>query len=81
MEAKRSVVVIECRVELVRPMDTAAIDDHHDVFAGFAEGCHHLMDVLAQFLGVKMGHNFIVRLSQNCRLFMFNGAKRLCCFQ
>jgi len=59
MEAKRSVVVIECRVELVRPMDTAAIDDHHDVFAGFAEGCHHLMDVLAQFLGVKMGHNFI----------------------
>ena len=59
MEAKRSVVVIECRVQLVRPMDTAAIDDHHDVFAGFAEGCHHLMDVLAQFLGVKMGHNFI----------------------
>jgi hypothetical protein len=58
MEAKRSVVVIECRVELVRPMDTAAIDDHHDVFAGFAEGCHHLMDVLAQCLGVTMGHNF-----------------------
>jgi len=23
----------------------------------------------------------LVRLSQNCRLFMFNGAKRLCCFQ
>ncbi len=60
MEAKRSVVVIEGRVELVRPMDPAAIDDHHDVFAGCAEGCHHSMEVLAQCLGVTMGHNFIL---------------------
>ena len=51
--------VCEGGSELVSPMNPTAIDDHHDLFVGFAEGRHHLMDVLAQFLGVKMGHNFI----------------------
>ena len=59
MEAKRAVVVLECRVKLVRPMDPAAIDDHHDLFVRFAEGRHHLMDILAQLLGIKVRHNFI----------------------
>ena len=52
-------VVVECRVELVSPMDPAAIDDHHDLFAGVAEGRHHLMDILAQLLGIKVRHDFI----------------------
>jgi hypothetical protein len=52
-------VVVEGRVELVRPMDPAAIDDHHDLFAGFAEGGHHLMDILAQLLGIKMRDDLI----------------------
>jgi hypothetical protein len=47
MEAQLAVVVVEGRVELVRPMDAAAIHDHHDVFASFAEGGHHLMEILA----------------------------------
>jgi len=38
METKLSVVVGEGRVELVRPMDPAAIDDHHALFLGFATG-------------------------------------------
>ena len=59
MEAKLATVVVECRVELVRPMDTAAIDDHHDLFAGFTKGRHHLMDILAQLLGIKMGDDLI----------------------
>jgi hypothetical protein len=59
MEAKRAVVVLKGRVELVRPMNPTAIGHHHDLFAGFAEGCHHLMDILAQLLGIKVGHNFI----------------------
>ena len=59
MEAKLAVVVVEGRVELVRPMDPAAIDDHHDLFAGFAEGRHHLMEILAQLLGIKVRHDFI----------------------
>src|SRR5713101_1656603 len=58
MEAKLAVVVLKGRVELVRPMDPAAINDHHDLFAGFAEGCHHLMDILAQLLGIKVWHDF-----------------------
>jgi hypothetical protein len=59
MQAQLVVVVVESRVELVRPMDPAAIDDHHDVFAGFAEGRHDLMEILAQLLGIKVRHDFI----------------------
>jgi len=59
MEAQRAVVVVEGHVELVRPMDPAAIDNHHDGFAGFTEGRHHLMEILAQFLGIKVRHDFI----------------------
>ena len=47
------------RVELVRPVDPAAINDHHNVFAGFAERRHDLMEILAQLLGIKVGHDFI----------------------
>ena len=46
MEAQRAVIVIESRVKLMRPMDAAAIDDHHHLFASFAEGRHHLMAIL-----------------------------------
>jgi hypothetical protein len=59
MEAQLALRVVEGRVELVRPMDAAAIDDHHDLFPGFAEGGHHLMHRLAQLLGIKVGHDFI----------------------
>src|SRR5205809_7977455 len=59
MEAKRAVGVLEGRVKLVRPMDPAAIDDHHDLFPGLAEGRHHLMNIVAQLLGIKVRHNFI----------------------
>jgi hypothetical protein len=40
-------------------MDPAAINDHHDVFAGCAEGGHHLMEIVAQLLGIKVRHDFI----------------------
>ena len=42
------VVVVEGRVELVRSMDPAAINDHHDLFVGFAKDVHDLMQILAQ---------------------------------
>src|SRR5213595_3845355 len=57
MKAKLLAVVLEGRVELVRPMDPAPIDDHHDLFPGCAEGRHDLMAILAQLLGIKMGHD------------------------
>jgi hypothetical protein len=38
MEAKLALVAVEGRVELVRPMDPAAIDDHDDLFVGFTGG-------------------------------------------
>ncbi len=59
MEASRAVIVLEGRIELVRPMDPAAIDDHHNLCADFAEGGHHLMEILASLLGIKVGHDFI----------------------
>ena len=52
-------VVVESRVELVRPMDLAAVDDHHHLFAGFAKAAHDLMEILAQLLGIKVRHDFI----------------------
>src|SRR5437879_13570568 len=54
MEAKLVMIVLKGRVQLVRPMDPAAIDDHHDLCAGFAEGRHDLMDILAQLLRIKV---------------------------
>src|SRR5262245_55064861 len=40
-------------------MDAAAIDDHHDLFASFTKDMHDLMEILAQLLGIKMGHDLI----------------------
>jgi hypothetical protein len=59
MEAKLALVVVECRVKLMCPMNPTAIDDHDDLFAGFAKDCHHLMEILTQLLGIKVRHNFI----------------------
>src|SRR5215831_8151807 len=59
MEASLSIIVVEGGVELVGPMDPAAIDDHHDVFTRFAAGRHHLMKILTQLLGIKVRHDFV----------------------
>jgi hypothetical protein len=59
MEAQLTLIVGEGRVKLMRSMDPTAIDDHHDLFLGFAEGRHHLVEILAQLLGIKMGDDFI----------------------
>jgi DNA-binding NtrC family response regulator/class 3 adenylate cyclase len=59
MEAQLLTIVVEGRVELMRPMDPAPIDDHHHLFAGFAEDRHHLMEILPQLLGIKVRHDFV----------------------
>src|SRR5919205_3549907 len=59
MEAKLAVVVLKGRVELVGPMDAAAIDDHHDLCADFAERRHDLMQILAELLRIKVRHDFV----------------------
>ena len=59
MEAKLLVVVVKRCIELVRPVDPATIDDHHDLFVRFAEDCHHLVNILSQLLGIKVRHDFI----------------------
>src|SRR6266571_2276747 len=59
MEAQRAVIVVEGRIELMSPVDLTAIDDHHDLFVGCAEGRHHLMEILAQLLRIKVRDDFI----------------------
>jgi hypothetical protein len=58
MEAKLVVVVLKGGVELVRSVEPAPIDDHHDLFAGGAEGGHHLVEILAQLLRIKVRDDF-----------------------
>jgi hypothetical protein len=59
MEAKLVMIVVEGRIELVCPVDPAPVDDHHHFLPGFPEGCHHLMDILAQLLRIKMWDDLI----------------------
>src|SRR2546430_1918762 len=59
MEAHLALLVVESRVQLLRPMDPAAIDDHDEVFAGFPEGGQHLMELWAQLLGINMRDDLI----------------------
>ena len=46
MQPKLLVPVGQRRRELVRPVDATAVDDHDRLFPGFAEGRHHLMEIL-----------------------------------
>jgi len=59
MEAQLALIVRKCRVQLVRPVDPAAIHDHHHLFIRFAEGRHDLMEILPQLLGIKVRHDFV----------------------
>ena len=43
----------------MRPVDATAVNDHHDLFPGMAKERHHLMDILAKPLGIKLGDDFI----------------------
>src|SRR4030095_14674928 len=57
MQAQLLVLVVKRRVKLRRPMDAAAIDDHHDLCASFTKDRHDLMEIVAHLLGLKMGHD------------------------
>ena len=59
MEAQLALIVVASCVKLMSPVDAAPVDDHDDLFAGFAERGHHLVDILAQLLGIKVGNDFI----------------------
>ena len=59
MEAQLALIVVEGRVKLMRPMDATAVDDHDDLLTSFAKDAHDLMEILAQLLGIQMGHDLI----------------------
>jgi len=59
MQPTLLVPVCQRRRELVRPVDAAAVDHHDDLFPGVAKEGHHLMDILAQPLRIKMGDDLV----------------------
>jgi hypothetical protein len=59
MQIKLLMPVLKRRRERVRPMDPTAIDHHNDLFPRAAKEGHHLMDILAKPLGIKLRDNFI----------------------
>jgi hypothetical protein len=58
METTRAVVVFQWRVALVGPLEPTAIDDPDDVCAGLAAGRHDVMEIVASFLSLKVGHDW-----------------------
>jgi hypothetical protein len=54
MAAPRVMIVVEGRIEFVRPMDPAPLDHHDDLFPGVAAAGHPLGDRLAQLLRRKV---------------------------
>jgi hypothetical protein len=59
MKLKLALIVGQRGGEFLRAMDATTIDDHHDLLVGFAKDAHDLMDILAEFLGIKMRHDLI----------------------
>ena len=59
MQPKLFVPVGQRRRELFRPVDATAVGDHDDLFPRVAQESHHLMDILAQPLWVKMRDDLI----------------------
>ena len=59
MQPKLLVPVGQRRRELFRPVDATAVGDHDHLFAGVAKEGHHLMDILAQPLCLKMGNDLV----------------------
>ena len=63
MQPQLLVPVGQRRRELLRPVDATAVGDHDHLFASVAKKGHHLMDILAQPLRIKMGDDLVERTS------------------
>jgi hypothetical protein len=51
--------MLEGGVELVSPVDTAAIGHHDHLFTAWAKHLHDLVDILPELLSIKVGHEFV----------------------
>ena len=59
MQSKLVVPVCQCRGQFFGAVDATPVDHHDDLFPGVAKNGHHLMDILAKILAVKMRDDFI----------------------
>jgi hypothetical protein len=59
MQPKPILPVGQCRRQFVRPVDATAVNHHNDLFPRGAKAGHHLMDVLAKPLRIKLGDDLI----------------------
>src|SRR5215475_166764 len=59
MELKLILIMFQSGGQFAGLVNTTAIDHHHHLFPRGAKDVHHLVDILTEFVGIKMGHNFI----------------------
>src|SRR4030095_8684587 len=45
MKLQLSIIMRQCGGQFFGPMDTTAIDDHHDLFVGFTKDVHDLVNI------------------------------------
>ena len=51
--------MLKSRGQFVGTVDATAIDYHHHLFVCGTKGVSHWVDVLTEFVGIKLGHEFI----------------------
>ena len=59
MQLKFVLIMLKSRGQFAGTVDATAIDHHHHLFLGRTKSVHHLVDILTEFVGIKMGHKFI----------------------
>jgi len=59
MQRELIFVVLECGGQFAGTVNATAIDHHHHLFPCGAKNVHHLMDILPEFVGIKVRHDFI----------------------
>src|SRR5215475_4485459 len=59
MQLKLLLIMLQRGGQFAAPVTTTAIDHNHHLFSYGAKDVKHLLDILTEFVGIKMGHNFI----------------------
>ena len=59
MQLELPLIMLQGGGQFAGAVDTTAIDHHDHLFVGRAKEAHHLMNILTEFVGIKVGDDFI----------------------
>ena len=59
MQLKFVLIMVKSGGQFAGTVDATAIDHHHHLFLGRTKSVHHLVEILTEFVGIKVGHEFI----------------------